>query len=102
MTDITERRRAVAEARFTGYQFGWEVEEVHHWHAAGGEDELCRTVLFCGEAPGSPCVRGHFYVRFRPGRAVVAECYAMIEGCLIGSHPVRAKVRRRAEKRRKR
>ncbi len=94
MTDITKRRRTVAETRFARYRFGWEVEEVHHWHAAG-EHELCRTVLFCGEAPGSPCVRGHFYVRFEPGRAAVEECHAMIDGCLVGSDPFGAKARRR-------
>ena len=98
MKDLDKRRHAVAEARFANYQFGWDVEEVHHWHA-GGEDELCRTVLFCGEAPGSPCVRGHFYVRFQPGRATVEECYAMIDGCLVGTTPVRLKARRRAHRR---
>ena len=98
MRNFTKRRRAVADARFAGYQFGWEVEEVHHWHATGGQDEFCRTILWCGEAPGSPCVRGHFYVRFKPGRAAVAECYAMIDGCLVGSSLARAKARRRASR----
>lgn len=93
MKDFTKRRHAAAEARFTTYQFGWEVEESHHWHA-GGEHELCRTVLFCGEAPGSPCVRGHFYVRFDPGGTAIEECYAMIDGCLVGSSPTRARAKR--------
>lgn len=91
MKHFTESRRAAAEARFARHQFGWEVEEAHHWHEAGSANEFCRTVLFCGEAPGSPCVRGHFYIRFRPGRATVEECYAMIDGCLVGSSSVRAR-----------
>jgi hypothetical protein len=99
MKILNRRRRVVAEAKFADYQFGWEVEEVHHWHSAGGGDAFCRTVLFCGEAPGSPCVRGHFYVRFRRDRASIEECYAMIDGCLVGDGPVRANARRRAGRR---
>jgi hypothetical protein len=91
MKHFTGRRRAAAEARFAGHQFGWEVEEVHHWHEAGSADEYCRTVLFCGEAPGSPCVRGHFYIRFEPGGAKVADSYAMIDGCLVGSGSIRTR-----------
>jgi len=34
--------------------------------------------------PAPPCVRGHFLVRFLPNRPVVDECYAMIDGCLVG------------------
>ena len=99
MSDLARRRLAVSEARFENYRFGgWEVEEVHHWHSTGDRDVLCRTVLFCAEAPGGPCVRGHFYVRFRPGRAIVNECYGMIDGCLIGK--LRARPRRTADKRR--
>ena len=84
MNALAQRRLAISEARFDTYDFGWEVEEVHHWHTAGQGDEYCRTVLFCGDAPGGPCVEGHFVVRFLPNRPIVDECYAMIDGCLIG------------------
>jgi hypothetical protein len=97
MKDFTKRRRAAADASFADHYLDWEVEEVHHWHAAGSPDAYSRTVLFCGEAPGSPCLRGHFYVRFEPGGAKVEECYAMIDGCLIGRGAVRAKGKSRAK-----
>lgn len=93
MKDFTKRRRMAAETRFASHLFGLDVEEVHHLHA-GVAHEFCRTVLFCGEAPGSPCFRGHFYVRFRPGSASIEESYAMIDGCLVGSHPIGARARR--------
>ncbi len=96
MNDLAQRRLAIAEARFDGYQFGWEVEEAHHWHVDDSGDEYCRTVLFCGEAPGSPCVKGHFLVRFLPGRPIVEECHAMIDGCLVGQDPFAAQVLRKA------
>jgi hypothetical protein len=85
MNDLIKRRLATAEARFERYSFGaWEVEEAHHWHVALRGNELCRTVLFCADTPGGPCVRGHFLVRFQPGGTNVDECYAMIDGCSIG------------------
>jgi hypothetical protein len=87
MNELAKRRLAISEARFDAYQFGWEVEEVQHWHAEGQGDVYCRTVLFCGDSPGDPCVRGHFLVRFLPGKPIVDECYAMIDGCLIGHEP---------------
>lgn len=96
MNDLTKRRLALAEARFDAYEFDWEVEEVHHWHVEGQGDEYCRSVLFCGDAPGSPCRRGHFLVRFLPGRATVDECYAMIDGCLVGRDPELAQAMRKA------
>jgi hypothetical protein len=70
------------------------VEEVHHWHSDG--DEYCRTVLFCGDSPGDPCRKGHFLVRFLPGRPIVDECYAMIDGCLVGHDPDLAQPMRKA------
>jgi hypothetical protein len=86
MSDLTKRRLAAAEARFERYRFGaWEVEEAHHWHIDVLGDEFCRTVLFCAEAPGGPCLRGHFLVRFQPGGSSVVECHAMIDGCSIGN-----------------
>lgn len=87
MNRLAKRRLASAEARFDRYRFGWEVEEVHHWHLQGQGDEYCRTVLFCGDSPGAPCIRGHFLVRFVPGQVIVEECYAVIDGCLIGHDP---------------
>src|SRR5262249_959063 len=84
MNELAQRRLAISEARFDTYDFGHEVEEVHHWHATGQGDEYCRTILFCGDAPGAPSVRGHFLVRFLPNRPVVDACDAMIDGCLIG------------------
>ena len=84
MNELAERRLAISEARFETYDFGFEVEEVHHWHTTGQGDEYCRTILFCGDAPGAPSVRGHFLVRFLPNRPVVDECHAMIDGCLVG------------------
>jgi hypothetical protein len=87
MNELAKRRRAIAEAKFDSYHFDWEVEEVHHWHIDGRGDEYCRTVLFCGDSPGDSCVRGQFVVRFLPGRPIVDECYAMIDGCLVGQDP---------------
>jgi hypothetical protein len=84
MTNLTKRRLTKAEARFDAYEFGWEVEEIHHWHATGRDDVLCRTVLFRGESLCGPWLTGHFVVRFQPDRAAITECYAMIDGCLIG------------------
>ena len=84
--DLPKRRLIIAEARFERYRFGaWEVEEAHHWHVALQGNELSRTVLFCADAPGGPCVSGHFIVRFHPERTTVDECYAMIDGCSIGN-----------------
>jgi hypothetical protein len=86
MSDLTKRRLAAAEARFERYPFGaWEIEEAHHWHIDVLGDEFCRTVLFCAEAPGGPCLRGHFLVRFQPGGSSVVECHAMNDGCSIGN-----------------
>lgn len=87
MNEFAKRRLAISEAKFESYHFGWEVEEVHHWYVDGHRDEYCRTVLFCGDSPGDPCVRGHFLVRFLPGRAIIDECYAIIDGCLVGHDP---------------
>jgi hypothetical protein len=96
MNELAKRRLAIAEAKFDTYEFGWEVEEVHHWHTDGGTDEYCRTVLLCGDSPGDPCLKGHFLVRFLPGRPIVDECYAMIDGCLIGQDPDLAQPMRKA------
>jgi hypothetical protein len=96
MSELTKRRLAISEAKFDAYHFGWKVEEVHHWHIEDQGNEFCRTVLFCGGSPGDPCVRGHFHVRFLPRRATVDECYAMIDGCLIGHDPDLAQTERRA------
>jgi hypothetical protein len=96
MSGLTERRLAIAEARFDEYEFGWDVEEVHHWHHDAAGDAFSRTVLFCGDAPGSACIRGEFVVRFLTGRPFVDECYAMIDGCLIGRDPGAAQILRKA------
>lgn len=96
MDELAERRLAIAEARFDAYQFGWEVEEVQHWHLEGQGDAYCRTVMFCGVSPGDPCLRGHFLIRFLPGLAIVDECYAMIDGCLVGHEPHLAQALRKA------
>lgn len=96
MNELAQRRLAISEARFETYEFGWEVEEAQHWHATGHADEYCRTILFCGDAPGAPCVRGHFLVRFLPNRPVVDECYAMIDGCLVGHDTTLEQVLRKA------
>src|SRR5262245_52588107 len=96
MSDLAERRLAIAEARFDEYEFSWEVEEVHHWHHEAASDTFCRTVLFCADAPGSPCVRGEFVVHFLKGRPFVDECYAMIDGCLVGQDPGATQVLRKA------
>lgn len=92
MSDLTRRRLAICEGEFESYGFGaWVVEEAHHWHATGHRDEFCRTVLFCSEVPGGPCVRAHFFVRFCPGKTGIDECYAMIDGCLIGIEAARSR-----------
>ena len=96
MNELTKRRLAIAEAKFDSYDFGWAVEEVHHWHTDDGRAEYCRTVLFCGDSPGDPCLRGEFVVRFLPGRAIVDECYGMIDGCLIGQDTDLAQPMRKA------
>ena len=96
MNELTQRRLAVAEAKFDAYQFDWEVEEYHHWHTQDDSDIFCRTVLFCGEAPGAPCMKGIFVVRFQPRREVIDECYAMIDGCLIGNDPALEEFLRKA------
>ena len=96
MNELAKRRLAISEARFETYQFDWEVEETHHWRVEGQGDVYCRTVLFCGDAPGAACVRGHFLVRFLPNRQIVDECYAMIDGCLIGQDPDLAQELRKA------
>ncbi|WP_162917292.1 hypothetical protein [Dongia deserti] len=96
MNELADRRLAIAEARFDAYQFSWEVEEVHHWHIDAGRNEYCRTVLLCGDSPGDPCVRGHFVVRFLPNRPIIDECYAMIDGCLVGYDPDLAQPLRKA------
>lgn len=87
MNELAKRRLAISEARFESYDFDWEVEEVSHWQIDRQGDEYCRTVIFCGDSPGGPCIRGHFAVRFVPGRPIVEECHAMIDGCLIGHDP---------------
>jgi hypothetical protein len=96
MHELAKRRLAISEARFDSYHFDWEVEEALHWHVDSQRNEYCRTVLFCGDSPGDPCIRGHFLVRFLPGRAIVDECYAMIDGCLIGCEPDLAHAMRKA------
>jgi hypothetical protein len=96
MNELAKRRLAISEARFDAYQFGWEVEEVAHWHVERQGDVYCRTVLFCGDAPGGSCVRGHFLVRFLPGRPIVDECYAMIDGCIVGYELDPAQMMRKA------
>jgi len=104
MNDLARQRLAIAEARFDDYEFGWEVEEVHHWHQSGQGvgrgDTFCRTVLFCADGStdgeGGPCIRGEFVVRFLPNRPFVDECYAMIDGCLVGRDPGAAQILRKA------
>ena len=96
MNELAKRRLAISEAKFDSYQFGWEVEEVHQWHVDAQGNEYCRTVLFCGDSPGDPCIRGYFAVRFLSGRTIVDECHAMIDGCLIGHDPDLALVLRKA------
>lgn len=96
MDELLRRRLAVSEARFDSYQFGWEVEEAHHWHLSGDANTLCRTVLFCADSPGGASIRGHFEVRFLPHRAIVDECHAMIDGCLVGHDPDLAQEMRKA------
>src|SRR5262245_8437168 len=96
MTDLSGRCLAIAEARFEGYEFGWEVEEVHHWHQDAAGEVFYRTVLFCADAPGGPCTRGEFVVRFLPNRPFVDECYAMIDGCLVGQDSGDAQILRKA------
>jgi hypothetical protein len=81
------RRLAVCEALFDAYQFGWDVEEVHHWCSDEQGDRFFRAVLFCGVSPCDPCIPGYFHVRFLPRRTKVDECYAIIDGCLIGQDP---------------
>jgi hypothetical protein len=96
MSDLAKQRRAIAEARFDDYQFGWDIEEAHHWHHDAQRDELRRTVLFCADSPGDPCVRGEFVVRFLTKRPFVDECYAVIDGCLVGQDPGAMEILRKA------
>ncbi|HET6622010.1 MAG TPA: hypothetical protein VFG64_18875 [Dongiaceae bacterium] len=96
MNELAQRRLAISEARFETYEFGWEVEEAHHWQVAGQGDEYCRTVLFCGDTPGGPCLRGQFVVRFLRGRPIVDGCHAMIDGCLVGHDTDLAQAMRKA------
>jgi hypothetical protein len=96
MNELAKRRLAISEAKFEAYHFDWEIEEAHHWHVAGEGNEYCRTVLFCGDSPGGPCLRGHFLVRFLRGRATVDACHAMIDGCLVGHDPALDQALRKA------
>ena len=96
MVDLTKQRLLICESRFERYRFGtWEVEEDHHWHFVAASDEFCRTVLFCADDPGGPCIKGHFIVRFRPGLTQVDECYAAIDGCYVGNDPIGRRRRRK-------
>ena len=95
---LTRQRLLTCESRFERYRFGaWEVEEVHHWHFVAASDEFCRTVLFCADDPGGPCIKGHFIVRFRRGLTLVDECYAAIDGCYVGNDPKRRRRDRNSE-----
>ncbi len=96
MNELAKRRLAISEAKFDAYHFGWEVGEVLDWYVEGQGDEYSRTVMFCGDSSGDPCIKGHFLVRFLSGRAVIDECYAMIDGCLIGQDPDLAQDMRKA------
>lgn len=85
-TPLAERRREIIEERFTGYDFGFQVEDADGWSTETPETEWSRAVYFENDTdPSGASIKGYYVVRFALDSAVVVEEYAIMGGQIFGN-----------------
>jgi hypothetical protein len=85
---IDELRAQAAQEAYQNYDFGSAVIEDHSgWEHGMPADEWTRPIFVQPEDSSGPTEKGHFFVKFVMGTAIVQECYGMLNGNVLGPAP---------------